>query len=67
LVKYEEMDFSTGSSADIPNESPAPGFRDKVEEYISGHMTLFPRLQTRSIESIHYTGEGSPEAIRYLT
>jgi amino acid transporter len=34
LVKYEEMDFSTGSSADIPNEPPAPGLWSKVEEYI---------------------------------
>jgi amino acid transporter len=34
LVKYQEMDFSTGCSADIPNEPPAAGFWGKVEEYI---------------------------------
>jgi amino acid transporter len=34
FVKYEEMDFSTGSSAEIPNEAAAPGFWGKVEEYI---------------------------------
>ncbi|KAI4735791.1 dicarboxylic amino acid permease [Aureobasidium sp. EXF-12298] len=34
LIKFEDMDFSTGSSADIPNEPPAPGFWGKVEEYI---------------------------------
>lgn len=34
MVKYEEMDFSTGSSADIPNEPAVSGFWGKVEEYI---------------------------------
>ncbi|KAG9570394.1 dicarboxylic amino acid permease, partial [Aureobasidium melanogenum] len=34
FVKYEDMDFSTGSSADILNESAPPGFWGKVEEYI---------------------------------
>ncbi|KAG9857022.1 dicarboxylic amino acid permease, partial [Aureobasidium melanogenum] len=34
FVKYEEMEFSTGSSADIPNEAAPPGFWGKVEEYI---------------------------------
>lgn len=34
LVNYEEMDFTTGSSADILNEAAPPGFWRKVEEYI---------------------------------
>ncbi|KAH0348249.1 dicarboxylic amino acid permease, partial [Aureobasidium melanogenum] len=32
FVKYEDMDFSTGSSADILNESAPPGFWGKVED-----------------------------------